>query len=273
MTPLGLCAQLACVWEATARKAGNVHRYQDFADTSYLDFLTSAAAIAPVIEQAPTRRVGITVLEAVRATQRVARRNTNLGIILLLAPLATVPPAEPLQTGAAKVLESLDVEDARLVYEAIRLANPGGLGEAPEEDVHQEPTRTLREVMALAAERDLIARQYTDGFALIFAEALPVLTGMTGKGWPLEDAIIACQMHLLVRHPDSLIARKMGVEEANRVRDYVRGMLESGGSPESLDDWLREDGNARNPGTTADLIAATLFAALREGVLSPKQPF
>src|SRR5438876_739889 len=86
--PVGLCAQLACVLEATARKPGNVHRFMDFADTSYLDFLLSAAAIAPVMERAVGRPVGETVLEAIRATRRVTSANTNLGIVLLLAPLA-----------------------------------------------------------------------------------------------------------------------------------------------------------------------------------------
>ena len=41
--PVGLCAQLACVLEATARKPGNVHRFADFDDVSYLDFVTAAA--------------------------------------------------------------------------------------------------------------------------------------------------------------------------------------------------------------------------------------
>src|SRR5262245_61656852 len=88
---IGLCAQLACILEVTARKPGNVHRYADFADTTYLDFLLSAAAIAPVMDRAPGRPVGETVLEAVTATRRVTGTNTNLGISLLLAPLASVP--------------------------------------------------------------------------------------------------------------------------------------------------------------------------------------
>ena len=92
MPDVGLCAQLACIWEATARKPGNVTRHCDFDDVSYLDFLTSAAAVAPVLATAAQRRVGATILEAVRATRRVAATNTNLGIVLLLAPLASVPP-------------------------------------------------------------------------------------------------------------------------------------------------------------------------------------
>src|SRR5258708_33075507 len=98
MLSVGLSAQLACIWEATARKPGNVHRYCDFDDVSYLDFVVSAAAIAPVMENARGRRVGLTILEAVQATRQVVRTHTNLGIILLLAPFAAVPARMELST-------------------------------------------------------------------------------------------------------------------------------------------------------------------------------
>src|SRR5262249_12016611 len=146
MPPIGLCAQIACIWEATARKPGNVHRIQDFDDATYVDFLLSAAAVAPVLEAAPGRRVGTTVLEAVRATGQVGGSNANVGIVLLLAPVAAVPQGEDLRAGVCRVLASLDVEDARLVYEAIRMARPGGLGRVAAQDVHDQPTGTLREV-------------------------------------------------------------------------------------------------------------------------------
>ena len=73
------------------------------------------------------------------------------------------------------MLAGLDVEDARLTYEAIRLAAPGGLGQVAQQDVQEEPTQTLRQVMSLAAERDLIARQYANGFAEIFGDGVPAL--------------------------------------------------------------------------------------------------
>src|SRR5262245_5324979 len=149
MPTIGMCAQLACIWEATARKPGNVHRFQDFADVTYLDFLTSAAAIAPVLDRAPTRRVGETVLEGVRATRQVVKTNTNLGVLLLLAPPATVAESQNLRRSVDKVLSQLDTADARAVYEAIRLAAPGGLGRVNEQDLAEEPTQTLREVMCL----------------------------------------------------------------------------------------------------------------------------
>src|SRR5437016_13999209 len=137
MIPIGLCAQLACIWEATARKPGNVHRFRDFEGTTYLDFIQSAVAIAPILETASEQRLGETILQCVRATQAITRTNTNLGIILLLTPLATVPPDENLRTGLKRVLGNLDVTDSRAVYEAIRLAKPGGLGRVAEQDVSQ----------------------------------------------------------------------------------------------------------------------------------------
>src|SRR5947209_5810064 len=107
MLPVGLCVQLACVWEATARKPGNVHRSRDFEDTAYLAFILSAAAIAPVLDNAAGHSVGQTILEAAHATHLVARTNTNLGIIRLLSPLAAVPAGEPLPDGLLRVLEGL----------------------------------------------------------------------------------------------------------------------------------------------------------------------
>ncbi len=136
------------------------------------------------------RRVGITVLEAVRATRRVVRTNTNLGIVLLLTPLAAVPAEEELRGGVERVLAGLDVEDSRLVYEAIRLAAPGGLGRASEQDVYTEPTQTLRQVMALAADRDLVARQYANGFAEVFDDGVPSLSAGLQSTGSLEGAIL-----------------------------------------------------------------------------------
>src|SRR5207248_6938857 len=131
-------AQLACIWEATARKPGNVHRSCDFADLTYLDLLQSAAAASPVLATASLSGVGKIVLEAVKATRRVAPTNTNLGIILLLAPLAAVPASENVRTGLSDVLTRLDVADAQAVYEAIRLAAAGGLGRVAEQDIREE---------------------------------------------------------------------------------------------------------------------------------------
>jgi triphosphoribosyl-dephospho-CoA synthase len=261
--------------EATARKPGNVHRSLDFDDATLMDFLLSAAAVGPVMEAALGRRVGETVLAAVRATRRVTRGNTNLGIVLLLAPLAAVPRDEELHPGLERVLARLDREDARRVYRAIREAAPGGLGRAPEQDVRDEPTLTLREVMALAADRDLVARQYANGFREVFAEGVPALRDALGRTRRIETAVIRCHLHLMGGFPDTLIVRKRGRAEAEESAARARRVLEAGwpetaagrAALEELDAWLRAEGRGRNPGTTADLVTACLFAALRERII------
>ncbi len=273
--PIGLCAQAACLLEVTARKPGNVHRLRDFDDASLIDFLLSAAAIGPVLDGASERRVGETVLQAVRATRRVAPSNTNLGIILLLAPLAAVPSGEDLRAGAEQLLARLDCEDARLVYQAIREAAPGGLGQAPEQDVREEPTMPLREVMALAAGRDLVARQYADGFREVFDEGVPALREALGRTEWLETAILTCHLHLMARFPDTLIARKRGPAEAEEAGARAQRVLAAGwpqtaegrAALSELDAWLRAEGRGRNPGTTADLVTACLFVALRGRII------
>jgi triphosphoribosyl-dephospho-CoA synthase len=282
---LGLLAQAACIWEATARKPGNVHRYADFDDAGYVDFLMSAAALHEALTCAPLVGVGGTVLSAVRDTQRVVRSNTNLGIILLLAPLAAAGDVDfgSLRADVGQLLIGLDVGDSRLVYEAIRLAKPSGLGAVKVQDVSAEPTLPLREVMALAADRDLVARQYANGFREVFDDGVPALRrGLEGTGC-LEGAIIYCHLSLMAKHPDSLIARKRGPAEAEEASRRARAVLE-GGWPHApaglealthLDDWLRAVGRGRNPGTTADLVTASLFVALREQILSlpPSHPW
>jgi triphosphoribosyl-dephospho-CoA synthase len=281
MLTVGLCAQLACIWEATARKPGNVHRYADFADLTYVDFLQSAAAVAPVLNAASSSGVGKTVLEAVKATRRVTPTNTNLGIVLLLAPLAAVPLSEDLRKGLQRVLAGLDVADARATYEAIRLAAAGGLGQVPDQDIRQEPTQGLREAMALAAERDLIARQYANGFREVFDDGVPALCLGLKQTGHIESAIIYCHLHLLASYPDSLIVRKRGLAEAQEASHRARSVLalgwprgeESQQALTELDAWLRAEGHGRNPGTTADLVTACLFVLLRESTITLPSQF
>jgi triphosphoribosyl-dephospho-CoA synthase len=182
----------------------------------------------------------------------------------------------PLKEGVEAVLDDLDVHDARQVYEAIRLARPSGLGRVPEQDVQGEPTKSLREVMALAIDRDLVARQYHNGFLEVFDAGVPALQRGLKATASLEGAIVYCHLKLLARYPDSLIARKRGAAEAAEATRRAAAVLD-GGWPKrddgkkalaDLDAWLRADGHARNPGTTADLVTASLFVALREGIIT-----
>ena len=265
----GQLAQVACILEATARKPGNVHRFRDFDDAHYLDFLLSAAAIAGPLDRAGEVGVGRAILGAVEATRALVATNTNLGMILLLAPLAAVPPGVPLAQGIRDVLASLTVADARHAYRAIRLARPGGLGRSEEgQDVAEEPTVTLLDAMRMAADRDLVARQYATGYADVFGRILPSFR----PDRPLEQAIIAAFLASLAEEPDTLIARKRGEAVAREASRRAGDVLASGWPDDpapllAFDAWLRADGHARNPGATADLVAAGLFAALRDGTI------
>ena len=269
------CIQLACLMEVTARKPGNVHRFQDFDDLTYMDFVLSAMACAPFLTETEQMGVGKAVLAAIQATRRVVRTNSNLGMVLLLAPLAAVPRVRLLVPAIAEVLNGLDIADSQFVFEAIRLAKPAGLGEAAEQDVRSEPTLPLKAIMALAQDRDLIAKQYACDYRDVFEIGVPALKrGMNDLG-SLESAIIFCHLHLLAALPDTLIQRKRGLAVAQQASRMARQILAQGW-PRSLkaqqafadfDTWLRADGHARNPGSTADLVAACLFVALRDGII------
>ncbi len=307
----GQLAALACLLEATAPKPGNVHPDACFADMTYLDFVASAIAIVPAMDAAPGVGVGQAVLEAVQATRQLVGKNTNLGTVLLLAPLAKVPRRQPLRQGVAEVLAGMDTNDARLVYEAIRLAQPGGLGSASSADVRGEAPADLVAAMRLAADRDLLARQYANSFAEVLDFIAPHLeraytehvaefarirarggspkSGDFGYGDPpqsddsgyrswgrrLLNAIVHVQLETMREFPDSLIARKCGPAVAQESSARAAAVLAAAVSGETayraaladFDGWLRADGHRRNPGTTADLLAAGLFAALREGMI------
>jgi triphosphoribosyl-dephospho-CoA synthase len=269
-------AQLACVLEASAEKPGNITPSHDFHDTSYEDMLRSAIAVGPELARAGERGVGETILAVVRASRRAAPTNTNLGIALLLAPLAKAAlEAGALRTRLRATLRALDRADARAAYEAIRLAGPGGLRERVEHDVRSEPTVGLREAMASAAERDSIASEYTSGYALTFETGVPAVATALGDGLAIRDVIVELHLRLLDAAPDTLIARKRGAEAAARVSAGARDVLDAGGvrtaagrrALRSFDASLRESGNALNPGTTADLVTATVFVAVLEGKL------
>jgi triphosphoribosyl-dephospho-CoA synthase len=274
---IGYLAQVACTWEVLARKAGNVCPGREFPDLTVNDFLVSAAAIAPVLEQAPHQSLGVTILRCIEETRKVVNTNTNLGIVLLLAPLASVPLDQPLEAGVREVLARTTVEDSRNVYAAIRLAKPGGLGEAKEQDVRDEPTLPLRDVMALAKERDLIAAQYVTDFDIVRNTMACGLDAIM-KNRTIERAIVELQLYALYRFEDDLIRRKLG-DNTGISRLQAIQLSNNLDTPQGrqayrdFDAYLRADNHVRNPGTTADLIAAALFVALREKLIDLATPF
>jgi triphosphoribosyl-dephospho-CoA synthase len=264
------------VLEVSAEKPGNITPSHDFHDTSYEDMLRSAIALGPELARAGERGVGETVLAVVEASRRAAGANTNLGIAVLLAPLARAAlGGGSLRARLGATLRALDVADARAAYAAIRRAGAGGLQERVEHDVRSEPTIGLRKAMAGAAGRDSVASEYVTDYALTFEAGIPALVAAVGDGLAVRQAIVEVHLRLLAEVPDTLISRKRGADAAAQVSAAARDALAAGGvrtaagrrAVQSFDASLREQGNALNPGTTADLVTATLFVALVEGML------
>jgi triphosphoribosyl-dephospho-CoA synthase len=274
---IGAAAQLACLLEASAAKPGNVSPGRPFADMRFRDFIVSAVAIGPAMRAASAQSLGHTILRAVKDTRQATAANTNLGIVLLLAPLARAAAvatrADGLRAAVARTLAETTVDDARLVYEAIRLAAPGGLGTAADQDVASEPSESLLEVMRLAAGRDDVAREYATAFETTFDAGVPTLARLEREGIRGDPATVELFLTLLSRRPDTLIARKAGRAAAESVSRGARRVLERGGArtPEgraalaAFDAELRDPANRFNPGTTADLSAAVLFVHLLRG--------
>jgi triphosphoribosyl-dephospho-CoA synthase len=275
-TPAEVAAagQLACLLEVSAPKPGNVSPGRHFHDTRYEDFLASAVAIGPALAAAGENPLGTTIRRAVEATLRWTRSNTNLGIVLLLAPLARAALREgaSLRERLRTVLAETTVTDAGEVYAAIRRARPGGLGEAKAEDVAGAPTVSLRDAMSLAADRDTIAREYVTDFALTFETGVPAVLASRREGLAWSDTVVEAYLALLDATPDTHIARKLGAAEAAAISLQAREARAAGGtrSPEGrralglLDAELRDERNRRNPGTTADLTCAALFVVILE---------
>jgi triphosphoribosyl-dephospho-CoA synthase len=277
ITPAEVAAagQLACLLEVSAPKPGNVSPERHFHDTRYEDFLASAVAIGPALLGAGQSPLGTTIRTAVEDTRRWTKSNTNLGIVLLLAPLAraALRSGGSLRHRLAAVLAATTVNDAEQVYAAIRQARPGGLGEAAAEDVSGPPTVKLREAMALAAERDAVAREYVTDFALTFEVGAPAIRSAREQGLAWTDVAVEAYLRLLDAAPDTHIARKLGRAEAELVSRRAREVLKEGGTRTAegrralgmLDDELRDARNRRNPGTTADLTCGALFVVILEG--------
>ncbi|HEY6133629.1 MAG TPA: triphosphoribosyl-dephospho-CoA synthase [Rubrivivax sp.] len=271
----------ACTLDVVVRKPGNVSLDAPGHGMHAAQFIASAEVAADALCQ-PGATVGRRIEAAVVATRATVGCNTNLGILLLCAPIACAAEAEhaELRPALEAVLARLTRDDAAAAFRAIALAQPAGLGTAPSQDVHDAPSVDLRAAMALAAERDRIARQYRDGFAELFDLAQPTLpSGFSlpssvslSSGERPDAATVAAVQALyllfLSTRPDSHIVRKHGEAVAQNVMSAAQRWRERGADAPALDAdpafaaWdaaLKASGV--NPGTTADLTVATLMLA------------
>lgn len=242
-----------------------MHPAAAFADLSHDELVAAGEAIATPLDLAATRPLGRTILDAVAASRLVTRSNANLGIVLAIAPLAAVPDgAAPSPAAAAVVLAATTPDDARDVYMAIALANPGGMGRRDQWDIDGPAPASLLDAMHAAADRDQIARLWARGYAPLFAGPVADIAGEIERGLPLGVAIERGHLMQLAREPDTLIARKHGLAAARDASARAAAVLAAGqawpAEAAELDRFLRE--HAMNPGTTADLVAAALYILL-----------
>ena len=264
------CVIWACEQEVSAPKPGNVNSISGGHNMQVEDFIKSAHAIAaPLTIKGAS--VGQRILKSIQATQDVVNCNTNLGIVLLFAPLCVAIEQcqhfKNLQNSLARVLEDLTIQDAEDCYQAIRLAHAGGLGQVDQQDINDTPTITLRHAMEQAKLRDSIAAQYLNNYQDIFQFGLPKLTDSIICGETVEWATTFAYLYLLSLIPDTLIGRKQGQKIAelvsSKAKDFINKSIASNSLKqysaelECWDEELKRD--AINPGTTADMTATVLL--------------
>ena len=259
------------VGEIEAFKPGNVSAYADGHGMTVRDFMISAEVSLPLLcEQGSS--LGQRILKSVKATREVVGCNTNLGMLLLFVPIimaaeSGIEDENELHHNLEFTLSSVTQDDAIQVYEAIRLANPGGLGSIEEQDVNKRPDCSLFEAMQLASKRDYIALQYVNNFSEVFESGFTTIKSFVKRWNSVKWSTVSCYMTLISSIVDSHVERKYGVQVAERIRKKSRVIAEkfkSSPDPESCMELLQgfdEELKAKNynPGTCADLTAASLL--------------
>ncbi len=271
----------ACELELRALKPGNVHVHAPGHGMDVEDFRRSARVSAPLLVAAG-QSLGQRVHQAIAATRTACGCNTNLGIVLLAAPLlaaAANAQADGLRAAVDKVLRDADVADSEWINRAIRLAAPAGLGEARRHDVRTPATAPLRTVMAEASERDSIAHQYRYSYAELFEFAVPRWHQLRARWQSDEWATTGMYLGLLARRADSHVARKQGLRRAGELAANAARwemlLLEASSPEQAFPALLAADRelkvSAINPGTTADLTVASLLIVFIEELLSTRR--
>ena len=301
------CLQLAMLLEASAYpKPGNVHRTKDFPETRFEHFLASAVVLGPTYRWAAHRGVmisrgtidsrnaglGKAIKMGVRSMMSWQRGgNTSLGTILLLTPLATATgltmtghklDTRCMRANLKRILRSATHVDSFDVYRAISAASPGGVGSISKLDVMSPESLTrierqrirLLKIFEMSAKRDSVASEWVSGYRITFEIGYPYFAGCIEASLDLNDAIVNTFLRILSKVPDTLIARKVGMEKARSVSLRARKCLLAGGVTTDkglrlvnrLDRDLRTLNHELNPGTTADILSAVLAIALLKGL-------
>jgi len=298
--------QLALLLEVSAHpKPGNVHRTRNFERTRFEHFLASAAALGPHFRLAALRgrrvadrsvhSIELAIGERMRQAAETCSKwqkggNTSLGALLLLMPIAyaagMVPPCSPLgareiRRNLRKVVGGTTSVDAVNTYRAISQASPGGLGKAPELDVNDENSireirrrnLTLLEIFRISEKYDTVSREWLNGFSVTFDIGLPCLIQELRATGDINTAIVDTYLTILSQIPDTLVARKQGMNAAKAISVRAKRVLNAGGmktatgrrAVERFDEALQTPGHVSNPGTTADLTASALAVLILNG--------
>lgn len=266
----------ACLAELEALKPGNVHIFADGHGMQVQHFIDSAEVSASVLcddAQFGDRTLGQRILAALEVTYSKVGCNTNLGIVLLAAPIVHAIlkyPHLPLLTALKQVLSETTLQDAELSFAGIRLVSPAGMGERDEHDVSQKPQITLLEAMQLASAHDMVARQYAEGYTQLFSQALPLYRTYIERWERPAWALTAVYLYWLSSVPDSHIARKYGEAVALKVQQAAHEHAETFMALENpktymatLLQWDQSLKQKRlNPGTSADLTVITAMLAM-----------
>lgn len=267
----------ACMAELQALKPGNIHVFADGHGMTIHDFIKSADVSAAVIAKL-NLSVGERIFYAVEATQNAVGMNTNLGLVLLCAPLIhaalnssaeSTAANQTLQQGLDYTLSQLTLDDGRLAAQAIVLANPAGLGNSSENDVHEKPGVTLLEMMHTAQHRDRIAWQYAHAFPDILEFGVTRYGDAMVKWQNQAWATTALYLGFLARQLDTHITRKYGELLATQVMTEAQDIEAdywATDNPKLMQkkllawDFSLKSRNI-NPGTSADLTVATLLVS------------
>jgi triphosphoribosyl-dephospho-CoA synthase len=297
------CHTLASLLEVSAYpKPGNIHRTRDSDDTIYEHFLSGSVATAPVIRSLASRgflvedgkyedlALGKSIFDAVKEMMKWQHGgNVQLGIILLHTPLAAAAGAvyngtkvdyELLRTKTGAIIEKTKPDDTIKIFEAIEYTMPKRLlGKVEEMDISdslsikriKEEEKTPLDVFKLCSDRDSICKEWTTNFEITFNQCYPFLKKLLSEGKRINEATIRTFLYILSEHPDSLILRKSGRKVAEKVSLRAKELLEISNKEEfnknllEMDRELWERKGEMNPGTTADIISASIFVLLLDG--------
>ncbi len=299
------CLELAILLEASAHKPGNVNVVTDFESTRYEHFLASAVAVTPSLEFGARRGIAVSEGKTDVADVGIGKiikncvteiaswqhgGNTLLGTVILLSPMSVaagmtmkddVFTASDLRRNLKLVTESTTPIDAFDLYEAIEVANPSGLGKAPDLDVNDPASKnrilqekvSMYEVFKIAEPYDTICSEYVNNYRVTFDIAYPSLSKHLNHTADPSSATIQTFLEVLAKVPDTFIARKTNIQKAREVSLRAREVVELGGvetaagkkALDRLDEELRKQSNLLNPGTTADIIAAALAVKVLAG--------